>query len=209
VSKKHAERILCVHRRDLPGRWLPETGAVRLDWNELLAGLSAVPPQWFVRGEVEQDPSVKQWIPYVILRRGDGCVACYPRQGTEARLHGLWSVGIGGHVNTVDHAADTQWDWQSALISGLRREVEEEAPGIAVDGVPHCLGVINEDSTSVGSVHIGLVCELSLDDAFHFQAGDELHGMVWEDPGKLASGHTGKKLELWSELALQLLLNTA
>jgi len=205
VSKKHSERILCAFRRDLPTAWLPMTGAVRLGWDGLLAALAPVPPQWLVRAHVERDPSVKQWIPYVILRRTDGAVACYPRQGTEARLHGLWSVGIGGHVNTADHIGGGPWDWRAALISGLKREIEEEAPGVTVDDLPHCLGVINEDATSVGSVHIGLVCEVPVADSHPVGIGEELRGMVWENPLALASGRTGKRLELWSELALRLL----
>ncbi len=209
MSKKHSERILCAFRRDLPAPWLPATGAVRLDWDALLVGLAPVPPQWLVRADVERDPSVKQWIPYVILRRTDGAVACYPRQGTEARLHGLWSVGIGGHVNPVDHDAGAAWEWRSALIAGLKREVEEEAPGVPIESAPRCLGVINEDATSVGSVHIGLVCELPVADGRSVETGEELRGMVWEDPGALAAGRAGKRLELWSELALRLLADAA
>ena len=42
------------------------------------------------------------------------------KKGGEQRLHGLLSLGVGGHINPVDEAEG------SALTAGLRREVDEE-----------------------------------------------------------------------------------
>lgn len=55
------------------------------------------------RSEVEDDPTLKQIIPYVVFV-SDDLVFCYTRgksQG-EARLHRLLSLGVGGHVAEED-----------------------------------------------------------------------------------------------------------
>ncbi len=109
------------------------------------------------RGNVEEDPSFKQLIPYVIFRHrdedGTQTVFQYTRgtgQG-EGRLHSKQSVGIGGHISTVDaDAAGTPY------AEGMKRELDEE---VAID-TPYtdtCVGLINDDETPVGQVHLGVV----------------------------------------------------
>jgi predicted NUDIX family phosphoesterase len=111
------------------------------------------------RGEVEVDPSFKQLIPYVIFQhrdeRGRPTVFQYTRgtgQG-EGRLHKKRSVGIGGHISTLD-VDDGQGG--SPYEVGMRRELEEEV-FIRTAYVPHCVGLINDDLTEVGRVHLGVV----------------------------------------------------
>ncbi len=109
------------------------------------------------RGNVEEDPSFKQLIPYVIFRHrdedGNQTVFQYTRgtgQG-EGRLHSKQSVGIGGHISTVDaDAVGTPY------AEGMKRELDEE---VAID-TPYtdtCVGLINDDETPVGQVHLGVV----------------------------------------------------
>jgi predicted NUDIX family phosphoesterase len=111
------------------------------------AGLLYLP-----RGRAENDPSFKQLIPYVVLRCG-GSVFHYTRgsKGSEARLHARRSIGIGGHVCSEDGVATAD-----AYRAGLLRELEEEidAPPAVAEGV---VGLINDDTTPVGSVHLGIV----------------------------------------------------
>lgn len=109
------------------------------------------------RPEMEIDPSFKQLIPYVIFRYTDAAgeqhVFQYTRgkgQG-EGRLHSKRSVGIGGHISAEDDRTDTV-----AYHEGMRRELEEE---VAID-TPYsecCVGLINDDETEVGRVHLGVV----------------------------------------------------
>jgi len=110
------------------------------------------------RAEAEQDPSTKQLIPYVIFRhcddRGRETVFQYTRgsgQG-EGRLHRKRSVGIGGHISAVDATADGGNPYEE----GMRREIEEE---VAIDAPysARCVGLINDDQTEVGQVHLGVV----------------------------------------------------
>ena len=105
------------------------------------------------RSEAEQDRRYKQLIPYVLLickdkilryRRGKG--------GQETRLHGLYSVGIGGHISEEDHGLFSS---NRGYQEGMRRELMEE---VAIDAAHEpAVAVINDDSTEVGYVHFGVV----------------------------------------------------
>jgi len=110
------------------------------------------------RAEVENDPSFKQLIPYMIFRHLDPqnrqTVFQYTRgtgQG-EGRLHRKRSVGIGGHISAIDATAQAS----SPYLEGLRRELDEE---VLIDAPysAQCVGMINDDRTEVGSVHLGVV----------------------------------------------------
>ena len=104
------------------------------------------------RPEMEEDPSYRQIIPYVVLTRGEEVfVLRRLKKGGEKRLHGLLSIGVGGHINPVDEAGRGE-----ALMRGLRREVEEEVEvERELSLVP--VGVINEETNEVGSVHLGFM----------------------------------------------------
>ena len=71
------------------------------------------------RPEMEEDPSYRQIIPYVVLTLGEEVFLLRRlKKGGEKRLHGLLSIGVGGHINPVDEAGRGE-----ALMRGLRREV--------------------------------------------------------------------------------------
>ena len=105
------------------------------------------------RSEAEQDKRFKQLIPYVLLIR-NGKVLRYRRGrgGQETRLHGLYSVGIGGHILEEDLGLFSS---SAGYQDGMRRETAEE---VAVEELNEAaVGVINDDSTEVGQVHFGVV----------------------------------------------------
>ena len=60
-------------------------------------------PRFLPRSQVEEDPSYKQLIPYVIMAC-DGKYLSYVRgkRAGETRLLNLRSIGIGGHINPID-----------------------------------------------------------------------------------------------------------
>jgi predicted NUDIX family phosphoesterase len=116
----------------------------------------------------EQTPAWKQWIPYCVLR----CQPAHPgtqhdrgilrvqrtKGQSEARLHGSWSIGIGGHVEPEDGgAAAGEPFFARALCRELREEIEF---GDLEIPAPRFLGLINDDSTEVGRVHAGLAYAL-------------------------------------------------
>ena len=155
------------------------------------------------RSAAENDPSYKQLIPYIILRtERENQIGCYRRKGSEKRLHDLWSCGIGGHVNPIDTSemSDTLED---ILHQGLMRELNEEITSLPLDKMPVFRGIINEDDTEVGAVHLGLVYTLDVKDPHLIIPGEELDAFTWLTRKDMRS----LTLELWAVLALRLLEN--
>ncbi|RCS54407.1 phosphoesterase [Bremerella cremea] len=110
------------------------------------------------RDLMEQSPEFKQLIPYVIFEyqddQGTKHVFQYVRgkgQG-EARLHSKRSVGIGGHVSSDDAPGNTEDPFQEGMRRELAEEVTFSAPHIMT-----CAGLINDDESEVGRVHLGVV----------------------------------------------------
>lgn len=109
------------------------------------------------REEVETDPGFKQLIPYVIFCHQDGSGGKHVFQYTrgsgmgEGRLHRKHSVGIGGHISSTD--ADSNG---CPYAEGMRRELEEEV-SINTPYTDRQVGLINDDETEVGRVHLGVV----------------------------------------------------
>jgi predicted NUDIX family phosphoesterase len=104
------------------------------------------------RAEVETDPTFKQLVPYVVLRWRDE-VFHYTRgkRATETRLQALRSIGVGGHISADDSSL-----FDSPYREALFREVAEEVR-LESAYTERCLGLINDDSTPVGQVHLGIV----------------------------------------------------
>jgi predicted NUDIX family phosphoesterase len=99
------------------------------------------------RERMEQDPDFKQVIPYLVLRDGPRYFLMQrSTAGADARLHGRYSIGVGGHLNPGD----------GGLLGGLRREWHEE---LIADFVPafRLVALLNDDTTEVGAVHLGAV----------------------------------------------------
>src|SRR6476646_292433 len=110
------------------------------------------------RGEMEENPGFKQLIPYSIFRHCDAQGREHLFQYTrgkgmgESRLHSKRSVGIGGHISVDDRVSHDAVPYEE----GMRRELDEE---IIIDTpfTQRCVGLINDDETPVGQVHLGVV----------------------------------------------------
>lgn len=159
MGQSQGERVLVVPGAELDrlGRFQGFSAEADRYLRALLApGLASFRP----RSEVEDDPSLKQIIPYVVFRSAD-LVFCYTRgkSGGEARLRRLRSIGVGGHVAEEDADGRGTLD---AYELALRRELDEE---VAVDspGTLRMVGLINDDATPVGRVHLGVVHLYELD----------------------------------------------
>ena len=108
------------------------------------------------RKELEEDPSYKQIIPYAIISNSESFYL-FKRTSkqTEKRLHNKLTLGVGGHMNP----RDTTEPKDQYLINELKREFFEEVKllnGCLIEDIEF-IGFINDDSISVGSVHIGLL----------------------------------------------------
>jgi predicted NUDIX family phosphoesterase len=118
------------------------------------------------RGQMEDDPSFKQLIPYVLFRWSDAAGVVhlfeYLRGGGsgERRLRAKRSVGVGGHISTLDAAAGHM---EHVYREGMHRELKEEVI-IETAYDERIVGLINDDLTPVGQVHLGVVhlCDVSV-----------------------------------------------
>lgn len=116
------------------------------DLDEMLDHLARA-AEYRPRAEAEVDPGWKQVIPYLLVRDGERLFLMQrTAAGGDARLHDRWTLGIGGHLNPGD----------GGVLGGMRREFHEEMTA-DWEPRPEFLGVLNDDSTPVGQVHVGLV----------------------------------------------------
>jgi predicted NUDIX family phosphoesterase len=139
------ERVLVVPRSALMGDpgWRGVT-------TEGLAGFGALVARegaFRDRAAMERDRRWKQVIPYLVLRDGPRYFLMRrTRAGSDPRLHDRWTIGIGGHLNPGD----------GDLAGGLRREWAEEIDAAFLPDF-RLVGLLNDDTTEVGSVHVGAV----------------------------------------------------
>jgi predicted NUDIX family phosphoesterase len=150
------------------------------------------------RGQAEKDPSHKQIIPYVLLTHGDK-VLHYVRgkKAGEQRLVAKGSIGIGGHMNESDEslfALD-----EAAYRAGVEREVGEE---IAIDTKfdDRIVALLNDDSTEVGQVHLGIVHVFKLAEPKVEKREAMITNVAFLDKNELAARRDS--LETWSQICL-------
>lgn len=152
--------------------------------------------QFVPRPEAEEDPGYKQIIPYVVLLRGDEAFLLRRlKKGNEKRLHGLLSLGVGGHINPADG------DGKDVLMRGLRREVDEEVSVEKELGLTP-RGVINDDSNGVGSVHLGFLFTMRVAGDVTVRESEKLAG-EWVKLEKLKDYRDD--METWSRIVLEAL----
>ena len=99
------------------------------------------------RSSAEEDRQIKQVIPYLVLRDAERYFLMRrTRAGTDARLHDRYSIGVGGHLNPgdVDLTGGLAREWAEELDAGFLPEFR-------------LVGLLNDDTTDVGSVHLGAV----------------------------------------------------
>ena len=142
------------------------------------------------RNLLEDDPGHKQIIPYAVICHGDMVYLFHrTKKQTETRLHNLYSLGVGGHMNPWgDHAIDTGY-----LHHELEREMHEEVllhEGCRVE----CLrpvGYINDDTNEVGRVHLGVLYEIEI---------NEKEKMTGRWVRKADLGEYYPQMESWSKI---------
>lgn len=185
------ELVLVLARSEVPGG-LDWQGVAQRPFTPILEAVRQS-GEFRPRGRVEHDPSLKQIIPYLLLRDGERIFLMKrTRAGGDERLHERYSIGVGGHVNPGD--AD--------VLGGLNREWREE---IAADFVPDFepVGLLNDDSNPVGAVHLGLV--YAADAAGRPVAIRETHKLSGEFVTMDAVAQVRDRLETWSALLFDFL----
>jgi predicted NUDIX family phosphoesterase len=185
------ERVLVIPRAavmDDPG-WLG-VRAIEDDGFEAVVGREG---RFEERALAEHDRTLKQVIPYLVLRDGPRYFLMRrTRAGGDARLHDLWSIGVGGHLNPGD----------GDLAGGLRREWAEEIDAAFIPEF-ELVGLLNDDTTDVGSVHLGAVYVAdAAGRSVAIRETDKLAGR-FVAAGEVAAVRDG--LESWSRLVFDML----
>jgi len=155
-----------------------------------------------LRSEMELDPSFKQLIPYVIFRHTDSAgraLIFHYTRGTgqgEARLHRKRSIGIGGHISVDDSGMSDPYS------EGMRRELAEEVH-ITSPYRERCAGLINDDQTEVGRVHLGVVHLLDLEQPHVRSRETDIVAAGFAPPAELLAEIDA--FESWSQICLKAL----
>jgi predicted NUDIX family phosphoesterase len=192
MSDASGERVYVVPRRSVPDA----AGWHGLRTDGLAAFVSALERdgRYEPRDAMERDPSHKQVIPYLVLRDGPRFFLMQRTTGGgDARLHGRFSIGVGGHLNPGD----------GGLLGGLEREWREE---LVADFVPdfELIALLNDDTTEVGAVHLGAVYVAdAAGRAVAIRETDKLTG-AFVEPGDVAA--VADRLETWSRLVFEFLV---
>ena len=153
------------------------------------------------RDKAETDPTYRQVIPYsVIQRAGDTGVPeylTYRRDGTEGRLDGLFSIGVGGHVNPIDG-----FGWK-AIINGMKRELYEE---LRIEPKDYTVlpKMILLNGNVVDSVHAGVVFLVQTYTG-DLTRTDEIGHWWWRTGAGLRLHAKNHQLETWSVATLEMI----
>jgi predicted NUDIX family phosphoesterase len=150
------------------------------------------------RPEAENDPAYKQIIPYALIAFEE-TVLHYVRgkKAGEQRLVAKGSIGIGGHMNETDEslfALDEQ-----AYRAGVEREVNEEIK-IDTPFEDRIVALLNDDSTEVGRVHLGIVHIFKLKEPNVQKREAMITGVTFLTKEELMACR--ESLESWSQICL-------
>ena len=183
------ELVLVVPRASLMGDpgWLGVTD----EGLDAFEGIVARDGEFRRRGDVEPDRTWKQVIPYLVLRDGPRYFLMRrTKAGGDVRLHDRFSIGVGGHLNPGD----------GDLAGGLRREWREELDA-AFEPEFRLIGLLNDDTTDVGSVHVGAVYVADANGrAVAIRETDKLSG-AFAGPDEAAA--VLDRMESWSALVFE------
>jgi predicted NUDIX family phosphoesterase len=205
MSKYAGEEVLVVKRALLEELGSFE-GVKTAGLAEAVNGLLDPENHFFMdRALAEEDPQFKQLIPYCVFRCGNR-ILHYTRgkAGGESRLHAKISVGVGGHVNPVDMGEGRTG--AAAYHAAVTREIEEEL-SMAEAHEHRIIALLNDDSNTVGQVHLGVVHLIELKSDQVSSREDALLDLCFT-PLEDLNGVLFDRLETWSQFCVRYLVES-
>ena len=150
------------------------------------------------RPEAESNPAYKQIIPYALIVF-QNTVLHYVRgkKAGEQRLMAKGSIGIGGHMNETDESLFAMD--QEAYRAGVEREVNEEIK-IDTPFEDQIVALLNDDSTEVGRVHLGIVHIFKLQEPKVQKREAMITGLMFLTKEELTKRR--ESLESWSQICV-------
>jgi predicted NUDIX family phosphoesterase len=160
------------------------------------------------RNELEEDSSFKQIIPYAIISYIEPEPIGFPKNQSfylykrtsnqrEKRLHNQMTIGVGGHMNPRNVMDPNE----QYLIDELKRELFEEVKlinGCFIKGIDF-IGFINDDTISVGRVHIGLLYHVQVSNKDVTVNETDKMTAEWIDKSDLTEFY--EEMETWTKIA--------
>lgn len=143
------------------------------------------------RDYAETAKDYKQIIPYAVLMNGGRYFLTQRlRKQTEKRLHGLYSIGLGGHINPTEEISE------DVIFEGMRRELSEE---VGFDSLPscNCVGIINDHSAEVSNYHLALVFPILAPESIQVRETSKMTG-VWATENDVSKRFL--EMESWSKI---------
>jgi predicted NUDIX family phosphoesterase len=150
------------------------------------------------RPEAETNPAHKQIIPYALIAF-EKTVLHYVRgkKAGEQRLVAKGSIGIGGHMNEADESLFAMDE--GAYRAGVEREVNEEIK-IDTPFEDRIVALLNDDSTEVGRVHLGIVHIFKLKEPNVQKREAMITGLSFLTKQELMTRR--ESLETWSQICV-------
>ncbi|MCT4563299.1 MAG: NUDIX domain-containing protein [Maledivibacter sp.] len=188
-----AEKVLVVHKDLLKEYFKDISYGLIVDNTDLIFDKALKNHSFLDRDIAEYDYDYRQIIPYIIVKNEDSYLLLKRlNKQTEKRLHGKYSLGVGGHINP-----DPSNKYENVIMSGLYRELNEEI-SIKEPFELTFAGVINNQTSDVGKVHVGFLYILeasSLD--FEVLEKEKMTG-EWVTQEELTAYY--EYLEGWSQI---------
>lgn len=198
---KMAEKVLVVHKDLLEGYFKDISYGLIIDNTDLIFEEVLKNHSFLDRNIAEYDYDYRQIIPYIIVKKDDSYLMLKRlNKQTEKRLHGKCSLGVGGHINP-----DPSGKYENVIVSGLYKELNEEI-SIKEPFKLTFSGIINNQTSDVGKVHIGFLYILeanSLD--FEVLEKEKMTG-EWVSEKELAKYY--EYLEGWSQIVFDNYIKT-
>ena len=203
--------VLCIARTALQQQNIPTqaNGIYPFDLNEV-----DFEDYQFINRKVCDDKNDKSWnhllaavfpqiLPYIAVMDTDGKYLTYSRNGTETRLHGSRSLGIGGHTDICDFYDEDFHLFNSpieTIAQATHRELVEEINVAAMFDMTLLDRIIVDTTNSVGKVHVGLTTTL-IAEQHSIQPQEELHDAKWLTVEELKASID--EYENWSKLIIE------
>jgi predicted NUDIX family phosphoesterase len=189
------EEILVVKRTHLfNDLYRPWQGIKTSDTHQFLTAIHNH-QEFHVRASMEQDPTYKQIIPYVIFTHENRYFLMQrSKKASEKRLQSNWTLGIGGHVRKEDMTG-------SSLFSLAKREFHEEVSYAGTVDI-ELIGLLNDDTNEVGKVHMGIILH-ARGDSPHIKIKSELARGSLLSLDECMTFY--KHMESWSQTIMDLL----
>ena len=204
-------KVLCIARTALQQQNIPTqaNGIYPFDLNEV-----DFEDYQFINRKVCDDKNDKSWnhllaavfpqiLPYIAVMDTDGKYLTYSRNGTETRLHGSRSLGIGGHIDICDFYDEDFHLFNSpieTIAQATHRELVEEINVAAMFDMTLLDRIIVDTTNSVGKVHVGLTTTL-IAEQHSIQPQEELHDAKWLTVEELKASID--EYENWSKLIIE------